>query len=786
MSSSQSKTAGPTHKVRLTADGVNATKGQWHMDGVPLGSPVGPPFTLETVVPSDGKKHSFAIAPVNGMQMAANANSRVFLGDEAATVRALAPICGLSDGRGEVLARHTVGGCNGKDALSQGDHNFRTVTLECDANLPGGVFVEWFRDGTSIAIARSDGPPVIDDSCPIGPTARTVTYGLVNHGPISAPPVGNGGQQSVATPKYDDEVSLQIEPCTLEIVVKNHAFKSCGFDSKATHEFELAVAGDHPTCSVNCDRTDVEWVGSAVAPGTVELRIPGVQVHEKVGFSALASPGIYKPSSVFKFKSEICGAWPTATDATKSAPAKGCLSHTSTVGDLKTSNYQDFSDYVYAQKSGPLVKVSNPFIVNTVPKRVTAAPRHPLRVKPGNLDIAALRQRLDDRKFWEGLLDPALHPKPAGSYGQNLYFTNGVFTSYELAKKIAALVGEFYKSPCRLVYNELEMPAKVTDLMQVADSIDFGDLMPFANFQPKDLVPNGSAFKKLAGDVQELSRLLKAVKDLVQWTKSGAVKWINDESEAAETAWDYAWTLNGPGTPNHPGPLYDRPLGKTDNGAVEALAYVAILYLAWQDDSEVGIVGTSHGSLVTAKATMAFGYAFPMAIPWMQRKVRMAHAGCVVHRSRLPLLTELLNNYDAHADVTDPFATVFGGHDRKKLESYYDFKFKGGEAPALSRLRSLDDPSSRAKTSAEDMHKWFMRGWLPFMASPVAPLDAIVASHNPLVGWNKETRDELKAGLAKFKTYGPIVGLSHYHSIEKNYFLLKGSDRHFSNKNFFR
>ena len=78
-----------------------------------------------------------------------------------------------------------------------------------------------------------------------------------------------------------------------------------------------------------------------------------------------------------------------------------------------------------------------------------------------------------------------------------------------------------------------------------------------------------------------------------------------------------------------------------------------------------------------------------------------------------------------------------------------------------------------------------MGQWIPFMASPTAPLNAVTAPLNIFVGWKQDTRDERDLAVHRFKEYGAIVGMSHHHSIEKNYFLLKGSDRHFSKKNFF-
>lgn len=785
MANTSTKSVADMHFVRLSVDlkagAYRPKQAQWFMDGVAIGAAVSYPYTLEMRLPVDGKRHTFSISPI-GSGASAGPQGLASTKVGSASADSLSPICGAHDGKGEVLARAVALRCAGADASSQGDHDMREVSLEFDSNLPDRVFGEWFRNGKSIGGVWSDQQPKLD-RCPIDPQSTTVTYGLINHGQTvpkmlsgishSAVPAGVPGLASLP-PKFDDQVQVEVLGCAIEIVVEAHEFVACDFESKGTYEFTVRIDGDHESGTIRSDNPDVEIAVGGVAPGKVTALLPGVRVNRDLQLTAAQDPRVEEVSN-FSFVSEVCGKWPIEIDATQTSPNTGCLAHASPIGDLNKSHYQDLS--------------SSHFVTTTVASRVKAAPSVPLKhpISPNlnlNLNISEIRQRLDDRSFWSGILDNSLHPVPGGSYKQNLYFTNGVITPYQKAVKLAGVVGEFYDSDVRLVYNELELPAQLQAFIHTIESTDFRSLVPFAGVSLQDLIIPGAMARNFVEDVKVLDSLFAAAGNVASWAPN-AIHWANDQSEAAETAWDYAWTQNVPSFPGFGGSAYDERLGKTDNGAIEALAYLAILYLAWRDGSRVGIVGTSHGSLVTAKAVMAFGYAFPMAIPWMQRNVRMAHSGCVLHRNRYPLLEELLDEYEAHADPWDPFATIFGGHDRTELKRYYERRFKGTRSLASTQLEGLDDPLNAARTSPQDMHSWFMGQWIPFMASPTAPLNAVTAPLNIFVGWKQDTRDERDLAVHRFKEYGAIVGMSHHHSIEKNYFLLKGSDRHFSKKNFF-
>ena len=212
--------------------------------------------------------------------------------------------------------------------------------------------------------------------------------------------------------------------------------------------------------------------------------------------------------------------------------------------------------------------------------------------------------------------------------------------------------------------------------------------------------------------------------------------------ELREMAYDYAWTQSGP--------AYSAPLGSSPDGAYEATAYIALLFIGYKANSKIGIVATSHGTAITAKAILAFAKAFPKAIPWMKSSLRVIHSGCVVHRNRYPVLRALTEKYEPHADPRDPFAFLLGGHDVQHMKAWYQSKKanqlqKSKVVKAFDRLlvrKPFPAINSGGGAQFNETDSWFTAFALDLLAQP-----------HPL-------------GLLNV---GGVVGQSHYHAIEKSY-----------------
>lgn len=382
--------------------------------------------------------------------------------------------------------------------------------------------------------------------------------------------------------------------------------------------------------------------------------------------------------------------------------------------------------------------------------------KDPLAVSLGNMTVQDVREY---GNAWASALKPPFVPfepntsdplRDGERFQANLFFTNGILTgaagAFEMSQRLASLFG----GTCRTLWNTFE---------KLNDDVAVNGLLP--------LLTSGSL--RWTGPSPQLLWKDLAAQLLKTGSVQGAVTQLTQDvavlgAELRETAYDHAWIFSADDDPNEPF-RYRELLGATDGGAQEVLRWMAVLFTAWQQGADgagqpsgpqtrLGIIGTSHGTLVTAKSVIAFANAFPEAIPWMKGNVRLLHAGCCVPHQRYPLLRALLETYEPHSDPRDPFSVLLGDHDRTELRDFYK----------TSPLYHLTPPPQEHT-----------------VAGGVDALDPVprTGKYQDTLEWLCETASKV---LARPNPLDIVPALTRYHNIMRGY--AREDERHFRKKFF--
>lgn len=640
MANTSSHSVTPTHIVRLTADArpgaTQPKQGQWFIDGTPLGSPVGPPFTLETTVPADGERHTFTISPVgSSMAVSAPGGTPIIGNSGSASVKALAPICGAHDGKGEVLARPVVGKCAGPDA-SSGDHDKRNVTLSFESNLPGGVWVQWFRDGVAIDQPVRSGKSIVDKA-PI--SSSPVEYGLINYGsnkPQKLSP--NTGFKSAGN--YDDTVAVSLGPCEVTASIKSvREIEACNYAGFRTLELLGSLTGDHSTGLGTWQLDGKSLTGVVAIDSVTAAEIFGDGQSHDVTFLLNPAPNVsFAGSDTQAVTIEECrDAILLATDQDDNFPAgldtgvgsprankdecpwhseRGCPSSGEFNGSLHKANYWHVDD-----TNAAVVDNLVPLTVEESPQRAAGElERYPqfLYASATHRSDSAWRELVGsfaptksyDAEFWRKILSPHLRPKGELSSGRhpNVYFMNGMQQTFANADNQREMLSDYFfgVQTVRLIYNDRE---------------------------------------RLGIGASGASGQVKEVKEM-----ANSYSWLFETSYKRAFAGDSAHNATQEGK-------YDR--------SYEILSALAVLVNGFLDDARVGLAGTSHGTLITAQAVLAFARMFPEhGLAWLKKRVRLVGVGSLVPIERYAVLSALLERYEAHTDPEDHVARIWSGHHR--------------------------------------------------------------------------------------------------------------------------